>query len=252
MLHNRQSSVVDITLRELWFRNTAGIEKRQEKTVLVLLFNPMNGIDCGLNGLKVLHENKVKVQICPDENILDHYRVNDLAVLAGIDNWITVEDALFQKEKFDYFYIPFLTFSTVSDLLHFNDTRPSIRLLLWALMKGKQVGAVTKDADPYHRSWRESGLDQGTALMKHEMKKQLQQIRGFGIQFIDDANDIRNHFITAFPKNNRKVITADSVISQAKAGQRYMNLAAGTIITPLARDTARKYQITIGEGREQI
>lgn len=244
-----QSTVVDATLQELLIRNREGKTKAQRKTVLVLLSFHMNGMDNSLQGLKKMHENNIRVRICPDEHILEHYNVTDLAQKVGVDDFISLKEAERQKEQIDHYYIPNLPFSTVSDLVHFNEARPSIRLLLWALMKGKKVSAFSAGADPYHPTWQASGLDQGTAFLKHEMKKQLQQIRGFGIHLIENEADVPSHFITAFQTKNNQVITADIIKKLAESGQQYIEMDHGTIITPLARDMAREYQIGIGEKR---
>lgn len=237
-------------MQELLIRNREeGPAKAGRKTVLALLSFHMNGMDNSLQGLKILHENNIRVRICPDEHILEHYNVTDLAEKVGADDFITLKEAERQKEQIDHFYIPNLSFSTVSDVLHFNDTRPFIRLILWALMKGKKVSAFSAGADPYHPVWQASGLDQGTTFLKHEMKKQLQQIKGYGIQLIENEDAVSSHFITAFQSKKNQVITAESIIKQAEAGQQYIELNQGTIITPLARDMARKYQIGIGEKR---
>ncbi|MFD1360440.1 hypothetical protein [Lentibacillus salinarum] len=245
MFHNQQSVVVDSTLQELLNKNKKGKEKAQKKTVLALLFFHMNGMDEGLKTLKVLYENNLRVRICADEHILEHYNVTDLAQQVGIDDWITLEDVEYQKERIDHFYIPILPFSTVSDILHFNDTRPSIRILMWALMNGKKVSALSAGADPYHSIWQQSSLNHGTAFLKHEMKKQLQQIKGFGIQLIENDDDVLRHFITTSQNENKQVVTADMVQKYVEAGQKSIDLEQRVIITPLARDIAMKYQIKI-------
>lgn len=88
MQTNQQSTVVDSTLRELFFRNKKAV-KAHKKTVLVLLFYHMNGLGRDLHELKELHDKKFRIRLCPDEQILDHYDVNELARLTGIDDWIS-------------------------------------------------------------------------------------------------------------------------------------------------------------------
>ncbi|MFD1040258.1 hypothetical protein ACFQ3N_17940 [Virgibacillus byunsanensis] len=240
---NQQSSVVDATLRELLLRNKTA----HQKTVYALLFYHMGGMEEGLQSLKALHEHGIRVRIIPDERILDHYRVTDLARRAGIDDWISLNDFENQKQQVDHVYIPILPFSTVSDLLNFNDTRSSIRMVMGALMKGKKVSAFSAGANPYHSIWQDVKMNHGTPLLKHQMKKQLQQIRGFGVHLIDHADEVVNHFITDFHQEKRQVITADDMKKQAKIGRRSIEWEQGTIITPLARDIAREHNIEIGE-----
>lgn len=247
MHRTQQSTVVDSTLRELFIRNRQDAVKAHRTTVLVLLFHHMDGLERDLHELKEFHDHQIRVRICPDEHILDHYDVNELARRTGIDDWISMKDAEIQKEQFDHLYIPILPFSTVSDLIHFNDARPSIRIVLWALMRGKKVSAFSAGADPYHTVWQDSGLHHGTALLKREMKKQLLQMRGFGIQLVEKEDDLLNHFLGASQSESNQVITADTIMKYAKEGKSYLEVNHRAIITPLARDTARKYKLEIGE-----
>lgn len=246
---NQQSTLVESTLRELWNRNGKEEVNIKQRTVVALLFFHIHGMDKALKDLKHLHKHNIRLLICPDETLLKHYDVSELAGKSGVDQWIPLSDLEQKKEQIDFFYIPVLPFATVSDLLHFNDTRASIRLLLWAMMRGKKISACSAGADSYHSMWSEAGLDQGTPFLKREMKKQLQQISGYGIQFVEDTFDVLYDFQAKFQKENKQVITAEVMQKQVDAGIRFINSEKGTIITPLARDIARKYQIKIRETR---
>lgn len=252
MLVNRQSALAESTLHELFYRNMSSIETRP-KTVLALLFYHMNGMDEGLKGLKELKESygrHLRIQVCPDQRVLDyHLNLSALACKAGVDDWISLEEAERRKEKVDYFYIPVLPFSTVSDLLNFNDKQTPIRLLLWALMSGKKVSANSAGADPYHFIWKEAGLNQGSPFLKHEMKKRLQQLGGFGLQLIKNSEQLQTYFKPASLKKDKQVITAEMIKRHAEAGERFIQVGQGIIITPLARDAAQEYRIEICEER---
>ncbi|MFZ3578996.1 hypothetical protein [Virgibacillus sp. DJP39] len=226
-------------------RNRNGTTAASGKTVLAILFFHINGMDRGLSSLRELHENNsnVRVRICAEQQVFENYNVAELAGLIGSDDWISLKDLDCRKEEISHFYIPVLPFSTVTDLLNFNDARPSIRILLWALMTGKKVSAFAAGADPYHSIWKEAEMDKGTAFLKHEMKTNLQKLKGYGIDLLKNTDDIQRYF----QKKNYQVITAEEIKRQADAGLRSMKLEKGTIITPLARDFARKYQIEIGE-----
>ncbi len=226
---------------------------RRPKTVLALLFYHMKGIDEGLKDLKELKKSygrHLRIQVCPDQAVLDQLNLSVLACKAGVDDWISLEEAERRKEKVDYFYIPVLPFSIVSDLLNFNDKQAPIRLLLWALMSGKKVSANSAGADPYHFIWKEAGLNQGSPFLKHEMKKQLQRLGGFGIQLIKNAEQLQTYFKSAALKKDKQVITAEMIKRHAEAGERLIPVGGqGIIITPLARDVAQEYQIEISEER---
>lgn len=252
MFLNRQSTVIQTTLRELLHRNKRETEKAHTKTVLALLFFHMNGMNEGLKGLKELHENNIRVRICPDEHILEHFDVTHLAEQIGIDDWMSLHELELKKEHIDHFYIPILPFSVVTDVLQFNDVRQSIRILLWALMKGKKVSALSMGADPYHSLWKETDMNHGTPFLKHNLNKQLQQLRGYGIQLINHTDDVLPHVMPGLDRNSYQVITANTIKQHVHKATRYIAIEQGTIITPLARDLARKYHIELVKQKEGI
>jgi len=220
--------------------------------MLALLFWQMNGMDEGLDRLKELKERcgrDIRIQLCPDDPVLDQCDTAKIASQSGIDDWISLDHAEKEKEKVDYFYIPFLSFSAVSDLLRFNDAQKATRLLLWALMRGKQVSAYTAGADPYHGGWKAAGLDNGTPFLKHEMQRQLQKLGGFGIRLLKHPSEILAYFLHSIRHEEKQIITAETIKKQAEAGLRYIEVKAGTVITPLARDVAQEFQIKINEKR---
>ncbi|VEF47166.1 Ethanolamine utilization protein [Bacillus freudenreichii] len=245
---NRQSALAESTLQELYYKNMSSPENVRPKIVLALLFYHMNGLDEGLKGLRELQERlgrHIRIRICPDQLILEHFNVTELACKTGIDDWVSLETAEKLKEKVDYFYIPVLPFSTVSDLLNFNDRQRPIRLLLWALMSGKKVCAYTAGADPFHSIWKEAGLDNGTPFLKHEMKKQLERLRGFGIQLFKNNAQLQTYFKPAALRKENQIITAETIKKHAETGKRLIEVGQGAIITPLARDVAKERQIEI-------
>lgn len=245
---NRNSALAESILRELFYRNKSSIENARPKTVLALLFYHMNGMEEGLQRLKELngwYGKHIRIRICPDQSVLDHLCMTELACMAGVDDWISLEDAEYLKEKVDHFFIPVLPFSAVSDLLRFNDKHRPIRLLLWALMSGKKVSAYAAGADPYHSIWEAAGLNNGTPFLKHEMKKQLQKLGGFGIQLLKNDAQLQSYFKPAVLQKEKQIVTAESIKRHADAGNRLIEVGQGMIITPLARDVAQEYQIEI-------
>lgn len=249
MLLNRQSAVVESALQELLLRNKENAENAQSGKVLALLFSHMNGMDLGMESLKMLREAGIHIRICPDTTLLELWSINEIAGKTGIDDWISLEKAEIEKEQIDHIFIPVLPFSIVSDLMNFNDSRPPVRMLLWALMRGKHVSALSPGADPYHSIWQESGLNHGTTFLKHEMQKQLQQIRGCGIHLMKNLNEMWKYVASGNRGETNQVITADMMDKLAKDGKQFIDATKGTIITPLARDIAKKHQIRIGDTR---
>ncbi|HLR69682.1 hypothetical protein [Virgibacillus alimentarius] len=244
---NRQSAIVSTTLQELMNRNRKEAANVRKSRVLALLFYHMNGMDEGLEALKMLREHGIIVRVCLDASILEHYQINHLAKRMKNDDLLSFDQAAMHKEDFDHFLLPVLPFSVVSDLMRFNDRHIAIRILLFALMSGRNVSALSAGADPYHTIWQDSGLNQGTSYFKHKMKNQLQELRGFGIHLFDDSDQIFHFIHSTYQKQKKKIITSETMMKFAASGQRYIQRTKGTIITPLARDTAKKYQIEISE-----
>lgn len=220
-------------------------ERAHEQTIIVLLFFHMNGLDKYLQSVKMLPKERFRIRICPDPEILQHYKVEELARQIGIDDWITLQDLERHKEQIDHIYIPVLPFGVVSDIRQLNDARPAIRMLFWTLMKGRQVTAYTAGSDPYHLSWEESGLNQGSPFLKREIKSRLQQIKSFGIRLINDTSEMSEHFSRSNQKEMNQIITAATIKKMGRAGEHILHMTRDTIITPLARDLVQEYQIDI-------
>ncbi|MFD1706756.1 hypothetical protein ACFSCZ_08420 [Siminovitchia sediminis] len=252
MYLNRQSYLAESILQELLFRNRVMEEGKRQKTMLALLFYHMNGMDEGLGTIKELHAcsgGNLRIRLCPDHSILEYYDKIDLASKAGTDDWISLDEAEQQISRIDYVYIPILPFSVVSDLLHFNDRHREIRLLLWALMSGKKVSAYTAGADPYHPIWKNAGMDRGTSFLKHDMQGQLQKLKSIGIDLLNHHHELSYYINSAVISGSKQLITAETIQQYADAGEQRIDVRHGAIITPLARDVAREYDIEINEKR---
>src|SRR5699024_8331214 len=234
MLFNRQRSLlVESTLSELLKRNQNNAQN-DVKTVHVLLFHHLNGIDEYVQSINELHNENVRVVVCPDEELLNHYSITELAQKVGTDNFITLSRLEETKTSIDELLIPVLPFSTVADILNFNDVRTSIRLILWALMSGKKVIASSSSANPFDPSMEASGLNQGTMLLKRRLKEQLNTLKGFGIELIDDMSKLVLTAKRVEEKTGKKsVLTADDIQQARTAGHANIMLENNTIITPL-------------------
>ena len=246
MQRESQSIIVETTLRELLLRNVSA-DKRGQSVVLVLLFHHMMGRTRELPELKELHRRHYRVRICPDEELLKIHDVKELTKWTGIDDWLTWQEAERKKEKFDYVYIPVLPFSTVMGVIQLHDAHPLIRILLWALMSGKKVIADASGANPYHPIWQVSGLQHGSNPLKREMKNRLQQMRAFGIHLIDHPDEVLSYFHRMKEQEEKHVITAETIKQAISTGKRIIQVGKGTIITPLARDMIREYNLEVRE-----
>ncbi|MBB6448245.1 hypothetical protein HNR44_000194 [Geomicrobium halophilum] len=242
----RQSAVVTYTLQALLNKNKKESEPSHPPEILALLSRHKVGMEQGFAALKTLKASGATVYISMEESILDEYRREEIAAMTGIDAFVS-EDELEEVEvRFSSFFIPVLSFSLVSDLLRFNSNRPFIQVLLWALMKDKSVSALGIGSNPYHSVWQNAGLNYGAPLLKHELKKQLDQLRGYGIQLLEGEREIHQHLISRLASKKR-IITAEEVKQMANQSHSEVYIDSQTIITPLARDFARNYDIQIHE-----
>src|SRR5699024_10641637 len=114
------------------------------------------------------------------------------------------------------------------------------------LMSGKKVIASSSSANPFDPSMEASGLNQGTMLLKRRLKEQLNTLKGFGIELIDDMSKLVLTAKRVEEKTGKKsVLTADDIQQARTAGHANIMIENNTIITPLARDVAKQYGITI-------
>lgn len=247
---NRQRSLlVESTLSELLKRNQSETES-DVRTVHVLLFHHLNGIEQYVQSIQNLHNENTRVIVCPDEEVLKHYTINELVAMTGTDDFYTLERLEAERESITELLIPALPFSTVSDILNFNDIRASIRLILWTLMSGRKVIANSQGADPFDKSMEASGLNHGTMLLKRRLNEQLRSLKGFGVELIDDISKLANSVKTKKEQSNTKtVLTAEKVQQVRAAGETTLFIDNNTIITPLARDVAKQYGITLEKAR---
>lgn len=185
MVKERQSAKVDNTLLELLYKNREEKLDRDFPQVMALFSYHMLGMEQGLASLQELQKQKLRVQVWADESIREYYNT-DLVQKTGIDDWIwSSKEAEERKQKLQFLFIPVLSFSLVSDIVRFNDHRPFVRMILWALFKGIKVGVLSMGADPQHPIWRQRKLDQSSSFLQQGATTQLQQLRGTGIQLLE-------------------------------------------------------------------
>jgi len=229
-------------------RNKRGANE-SNNSIVALLFSHINGMDEGFNQIKQLQEDGIHVSICPDESIRDVFTNEELLQRTGANELISLDMLEERKEEFAHFHIPITPFSLVGELLAFNDSKKSIKTLLWALMKGKRVSAASNGADPYHDMWEEADLHHGTPLLKRKMKAQLNELKGYGIKLVNEYKELRKLCEKEKAIDAKKVITATDIETLAKRNEPYIQVTNHTIITPLAKDLLREKNIEIVKPR---
>ncbi|MEH7124880.1 hypothetical protein V7127_16770 [Bacillus sp. JJ1773] len=241
MSSNKQSVMMKHTLRELSNRNSYSKSLQKRPYVLALITSHLIGMEPGLLYLKDLTSKQCMLRISVEDSIYSHDERNDLARIIGNDDWICHQH-LSEKNKIDIVFLPILSFSLVSDILSFNEQRPFVRLILHSLMTGKKVIALKIGIDANHQLWRVKGLDKGSQAFKRKLKDQMIQLKGLGIELIneDDNFDVfLNHSL------KKSIITAETIRYLHGQNQHTLSMTSQTIITPLAKDMARELNIAI-------
>ena len=236
--------LLEKTFLELYYRGREHELDRIYPRVLALLTYHMIGMNQGIEALKILKDENVRLSVWADREIyLPHELKNVVQTLQIDDRTRTMEWLENIKESFDYLFIPVLSFSLVSQLIWFNDDHPFVRLILWSLLSGKRVAALSAGADPYNKTWGEQGFNRGSPLLKQELRKQLERLRGFGVSVIE-SSQIPDWLATGVHRK-KKVITSEDIQSLLLNKQQRLVVTRDTIVTPLAADLAEESRIQI-------
>lgn len=244
MQGQKQSARMKNTLLELLYRNREEELERDYPQVLALLSHHHIGFDVGLQSIRDLSGQRIRLWGWAEDRVSTEYDNDQLNELTGIDSWLDArQDSQLIANRFSHIYVPVLSFSLVSDIVRFNDQRPFVNIILQGLLRGHRVTALKVGADPYHPLWQQAGIHHGTPSIKRELFEQLQQLRSFGIQLVDESDVSTVMARTARPK--RSVLTEENIAYAYEKGEREIRTARNTIVTPLAADLAKQYQIRI-------
>ncbi|GLB61321.1 hypothetical protein NCCP133_34510 [Cytobacillus sp. NCCP-133] len=233
-----QSEMAIHTLQEIYHRREVFHKKPY---VLALLTFHMIGMEPGLSYLRNLNKKSNRFRVSGDESFLANMQPGELIRSIGNDDWIPLRNIKKSYiSEINGIFLPILSFSLINDLLSLNEQRPFVRLILEALLKGKKVVALKTGADPYDSYWKMEGMDKGPVLLKRKLHNQLLQLKSMGISVI--AVHENADFSTAFKKS---VITEGIVRNAHQRNMTELEIQGGSIITPLARDTARELNILL-------
>lgn len=229
-------------LQELFQRNNRS-RSQLKPYVLALLTSHMIGMEPGFSYLKRLEEENITIRISAEEEVFRRFAKTELVKATGNDDWIPhthLSDNIIQD--LDAVLIPILSFSIVSDILSFNEQRPFVRLIIAALLSGKEVFGLKIGADPYHPLWTLEGLDKGTVSLKRKLNEHLLELKSLGIKLIDAGNTSEFRMRKALQKT---VVTDETIRYIHQKNLSKLAVMNGTIITPLARDTAKELNIAL-------
>lgn len=242
-----QSALTRNTLLTLSYRNCPEELDQQYPQVLALLSCSMLGMEEGLRCLRAIQQEKVRLRVWGDERLLAHYTVNQLIALTGVDDFLWGQKSLADCHSYAYFFLPVLSCSLVSKVVRFDDRDPFSQFILEALFNRRKIGALPVGADPYHPLWREKGYDRSAPFLKQQMKSQLQQLRGFGVELLETDQVLGWLQRSAERSRKAKVLSQEEITAAHLAQQHLLVIEPNTIITPLARDLAKHYRIELME-----
>ncbi len=218
--------------------------KEASTRILALLaFNEI-GVEQGISTLKHLNKTSACTRIFAEEGYFSFGKLHSFIELSENDDWTPVDH--FTKEiedEFDQLFIPVASFSLVSELVHFFDSRPLAKIIQRSLLKGIKVTMVEDIVNPYSQSIGERDWDKGTSFLKNELFNQLKKLQGFGVTLIH-SDQVKSYFQRQ-NAGRRALLTEEEVIKTNRNHQKEIFLSSGTLITPLARDTARNLGIRL-------
>lgn len=240
----KQSAHMKYTLLELLYRNKEEELERDYPQVLALLSHHHVGFEAGIQSIRELSGFRIRLWGWAEDDVRAAYDHDKLIQLTGIDSWLDArKNPQLVTNRFSHLFIPVLSFSLVSDIVRLNDRRPFVNVILQALLRGHRVTALKIGADPYHPLWHQVGIHHGTPSIKRELYEQLRQLQSFGVQLVDESDLSAVMARTARPK--RGVLTKENIQYAYEKGEREIRTARGTIVTPLAADMAKQYEIRI-------
>ena len=141
--------------------------------------------------------------------------------------------------------LPVLTLELVSKLALLIADRPPVQAALAGVIQGKPVLACSSEPNRLRRA---SGRLPGGFLSAYHAH--LRGLEALGVQLLEPpalAARLSGVFVksTGDARSGRDVLTVADLEAAARAGTRVLQVAPGTIVTPLARDVAQQMGIEV-------
>lgn len=233
----RQSALIENTLHELFI----GQQKHSPMVVAYLTYHFV-GMDQAMDAIKMLRKQKIRIRLLIHEDVFKYFTKKNIVERTEIDDWITIQ-GLENMGNIDFLFLPTLSFSLVSGIVHLNDQDSFIRYLLQSLFLGKRVAALSIGMNPEHSVWKKEQLTQGSTFLKTKLKRDLQQLQSVGIHILE-PDEIQS-FFSLKSDQKKKVMTAKDIEQFLKKNEKELIIDQRTIVTPLAKDILKKYQINL-------
>lgn len=160
--------------------------------------------------------------------------------------------------------VPLLSVNTLSKITMLIADTLAANLILHGLFGGKTVIAARNGVDPMDAGREALGFHQGSLALKQALLKRLQIASDYGCK-LTDVREIKNKLNAALakedhsrreetkpdspvslPKQSGKVISAGDILQAHYRGED-LQVSPGALITPLARELADRYGVTLME-----
>lgn len=212
---------------------------------------PMQEYSCSLDKILIVWDSKgvgmkraiqvieslqshFRLQLCVlEEDICDIYE-NGLELQNGT-YVIDMEDLLFDTSLI---LLPMVSDALLHDLEIGNTENLIVNVIMEALCKEIPVKVLA--------SVRESLSGKGAGVISYKNKRR-QIFHTFGIDIIDGEETEIKVTTSSIPKNSDYIITEEDILQFVNDEINEVHLKRGGLITPLARDTAKKYGMKLIE-----
>lgn len=244
---------------------TAEVLRRLEKKhpvlntakILAVITGGMIGLQEGLEQLKKIKElgNSISVVLSPAaEKIAGLDRIQECL---GVDSQvITAQDEYpgnLLKEA-DFVLVPVLTQNTAAKVANTLADTLASTLIMQALLRGKPVLAAKNAADPKDALRLQADMGHETPGLAQALQANLKKLEVYGVTLVpvqnlaEECQKLLHSTKTAvLPSIETKkgIVDAQAVKAAAEKGVTSLFITPGTIVTPLARDMARDYHVTL-------
>ncbi|MGB9596055.1 MAG: flavoprotein [Candidatus Poribacteria bacterium] len=237
-------------LMEMKSDQKSEISSSQKKHILALFTGGYAKLDEAINQIEKLIKSSYTVDVVMSQSAVNVIGKDKIERISGIGE-LTCEPAeLFSSlkavQKCDFVIVPVLTRNSSAKIaLGIADTLVT-NIIMQAIISGKPVIAGRNSADPDLNECpciATSNTPQPLILLA---KNYLKTLESYGIRLVD-VSEIADMIISGTNKDeilNQELITNET-ISKLPQGTNKINVARGTIITPMAKDLAKERGIEI-------
>ncbi len=246
-------------MRQLQHRPVADPEKstQYQHKALVIFTGGTIGFEQGLAEIKKLQNLCFEITVvlsAAAQEVLGIERIKE--ELGSHISIVTAQSPYPGKllREADILIVPVLTQNTAAKLAYtLSDTMVST-LILQGLMMGKPVVAAANAADPLD-GWRaQYSMGNASAGLVQALQENLKKLARYGMQLVpvetigSVSQNVLNRQKTVAVNSlttKKTVLDAAAIQAAAQNGSKRIAVSPGTIITPLAKDTARDCGVEI-------